>query len=101
MQDFELIRVVGKGTFGKVFQVQHKRTGRFYAMKCIRKDVILKSENMQSITLEKEILDEVDHPFSLAVGHGTKIFDHAQTQGVYRPVVSDGCDYGHGYERYR
>lgn len=47
--DFTLLRVVGKGTFGKVFQVVHHKTKKFYAMKCIRKDVILKNENMESL----------------------------------------------------
>lgn len=47
--DFTLLRVVGKGTFGKVFQVIHRTTRKLYAMKCIRKDVILKNENMESL----------------------------------------------------
>ena len=47
--DFTLLRVVGKGTFGKVFQVKHNTTRKVYAMKCIRKDVILKNENMESL----------------------------------------------------
>jgi hypothetical protein len=33
--------MLGKGAFGKVFLVQHARTGKFYAMKAIRKDVVL------------------------------------------------------------
>ena len=39
--DFELISVIGKGTFGKVYLVNNKLNGRFYAMKCIRKDVVI------------------------------------------------------------
>jgi len=37
------MRIVGKGTFGKVFQVRHSKTGKVYAMKCIRKDVVLEN----------------------------------------------------------
>ena len=40
-----------------------------YAMKCIRKDVILKNENMDSLKLEKEILYEVDHPFIVGMDY--------------------------------
>lgn len=47
--DFTLLKLVGKGTFGKVFQVIHRQTQKLYAMKCIRKDVILKNENMESL----------------------------------------------------
>lgn len=69
LEDFELLRIVGKGTFGKVFQVQHKTTKKFYAMKCIRKDVILNNENMDSIKLERDILNETDHPFIVSMDY--------------------------------
>jgi hypothetical protein len=43
LEDFQLMKIVGKGTFGKVFQVRHAKTGKVYAMKCIRKDVVLEN----------------------------------------------------------
>ena len=63
LDDFEMIRIVGKGTFGKVFQVMNKKTKKMYAMKCIRKDVVLENEQMDSLKLEKEILYNIQHPF--------------------------------------
>jgi serine/threonine protein kinase len=33
--------MLGKGAFGKVFLVQHRKTQKYYAMKAIRKDVVL------------------------------------------------------------
>lgn len=44
LQDFEFRKLIGKGTFGKVFLVQNKINHQLYAMKCIRKDVILENE---------------------------------------------------------
>jgi serine/threonine protein kinase len=44
LQDFEFRKLIGKGTFGKVFLVQNKFNQQLYAMKCIRKDVILENE---------------------------------------------------------
>jgi hypothetical protein len=41
LQDFEIKRMLGKGAFGKVFLVQNKNTQKYYAMKAIRKDVVL------------------------------------------------------------
>ena len=46
LEDFKLIRIVGKGTFGKVFQCVHNKTGKIYAMKCIRKDVVLENDSI-------------------------------------------------------
>jgi len=69
LEDFDLLRIVGKGTFGKVYQVRHKASNKLYAMKCIRKDVILKNENMDSLRLEKEILYEIEHPFIVGMDY--------------------------------
>ena len=55
--------MIGKGTFGKVFLVEHQSTHKLYAMKCIRKDIILENEQMENIQLEKDILRQIAHPF--------------------------------------
>jgi serine/threonine protein kinase len=55
--------MVGKGTFGKVFLVQNNYTQKYYAMKCIRKDVIIDNEQFENIKLEKDILYNIEHPF--------------------------------------
>ena len=41
--------MIGKGTFGKVFLVKHQTTHKLFAMKCIRKDIILENEQMENI----------------------------------------------------
>jgi serum/glucocorticoid-regulated kinase 2 len=63
LSDFEIKKMVGKGTFGKVFMVENVNTGNQYAMKCIRKDIILENEQMENIQLEKDILYTINHPF--------------------------------------
>lgn len=69
LEDFKLIRIVGKGTFGKVFQCIHIKTGKVYAMKCIRKDVVLENDSIQSLKLEKEILYNIEHPFIVSMDY--------------------------------
>jgi len=44
LDDFEIKYVLGKGTFGKVFLTQLKKNGKFYAVKSIRKDVLLETD---------------------------------------------------------
>jgi serine/threonine protein kinase len=41
LSDFIIKSVIGKGSFGKVFLVQKKDNKKVYAMKSLRKDVIL------------------------------------------------------------
>jgi len=49
LQDFEIRKMIGKGTFGKVFLVEHCVTRKLFAMKVIRKDIILENEQMENI----------------------------------------------------
>ena len=52
MSDFDYLKLLGKGTFGKVILVKEKATGMYYAMKILRKEVIIAkvSTNFNSTT---------------------------------------------------
>jgi serine/threonine protein kinase len=63
LQSFECKKVIGRGSFGKVFLVKKKQTEEFYAMKSLRKDVIIDYDQVESTKLEKDILLMADHPF--------------------------------------
>jgi p90 ribosomal S6 kinase len=64
-KDFELLRVLGQGSFGKVFLVRKVRgydVGTLYAMKVLKK-ATLKVRDRVRTKLERNILAEVSHPF--------------------------------------
>ena len=42
LKDFELVKVIGRGSFGKVYLVKKNGTESYYAMKKLRKDVVAK-----------------------------------------------------------
>ena len=42
IEDFNIVRVVGRGSFGKVYLVTKKSDGKVYAMKTLKKDMILR-----------------------------------------------------------
>lgn len=69
IEDFRLIKLIGKGTFGKVYLVQDQKTGKQYAMKSIRKDRIIKHNSIESIQAEKLILLQVKHPFIVSMDY--------------------------------
>jgi len=54
---------LGRGSFGKVFLVQHKLNFGVYAMKSLSKSTILKYDQLDATVLEKEILAKCVHPF--------------------------------------
>jgi len=51
--DFKVVNPVGKGTFGKVYLVRCQKDGNFYAMKSIRKDLIIDHDSIGNLKLEK------------------------------------------------
>ena len=65
--DFAVINVIGKGSFGKVYQVQKKDSGEIYAMKEMSKEVIERENLLEHTFAEKSILQRIDHPFVVAL----------------------------------
>ncbi|KAJ9544664.1 hypothetical protein OSB04_024371 [Centaurea solstitialis] len=63
IEDFEVMRVVGRGAFGKVYQVRKRDTSDIYAMKVVRKDKILEKNHAEYMKAERDILTKIDHPF--------------------------------------
>ena len=64
--DFDLLRVVGKGAFGKVMLVRkkaHQDKGRIFAMKVLKKSVIAAKGQTEHTRSERSILCEIRHPY--------------------------------------
>lgn len=62
---FELLKVLGEGSFGKVFLVRKvvgTDNGRLYAMKVLKK-ATLKVRDRHRTKMERNILVDVEHPF--------------------------------------
>jgi len=63
-KDFELLKVIGMGAFGKVLQVKNRVSGQVLAMKVMSKRLLKrKSGYIENIQAEKNILKKVNHPF--------------------------------------
>mmetsp|Transcript_18992 Transcript_18992/g.21462 ORF Transcript_18992/g.21462 Transcript_18992/m.21462 type:complete len:383 (-) Transcript_18992:1930-3078(-) len=67
LDDFELLKLVGRGTFGKVIQVRYKKNEQIYAMKVLRKDLIWKRNQVEHTKTERRILEQCDHPFIVSL----------------------------------
>lgn len=44
MDDFSLLKVIGRGSYGKVYLVNHNATNVVYAMKSIKKELVIKTD---------------------------------------------------------
>jgi hypothetical protein len=66
VNDFDLLKIVGKGAFGKVMLVRKRHgtgAGEIYAMKVLKKSVIAEKGQIENTISEREILCEIRHPF--------------------------------------
>ncbi|RDB18028.1 Serine/threonine-protein kinase gad8 [Hypsizygus marmoreus] len=99
VDDFELITVIGKGSFGKVMQVRKRDTQRIYALKTIRKAHIVTRNEITHTLAERLVLAQVNSPFIvplkfsfqsqqklylvLAFVNGGELFHHLQRESRF------------------
>nr|QND78270.1 S6K [Cyrtorhinus lividipennis] len=102
-QDFELRKVLGKGGYGKVFQVRKttgKDSGTIFAMKVLKKASIVRNQKDTAHTkAERNILEAVKHPFIVDLMYafqtggklylileylsGGELFMHLEREGIF------------------
>ena len=56
-------QVLGKGTFGKVMLARQKGTSNIYAVKILKKETLLKKDELQHTLTENSVLAKCTHPF--------------------------------------
>uniref|UniRef100_A0A7S2H902 cGMP-dependent protein kinase n=1 Tax=Helicotheca tamesis TaxID=374047 RepID=A0A7S2H902_9STRA len=62
-KDLIKFRILGVGTFGKVWLVSHKKTGTPYALKMLNKREIIGHHQVEGVIREKNIMSSIEHPF--------------------------------------
>jgi protein-serine/threonine kinase len=63
LDDFQLLKVLGKGSYGKVMLVKNSGGNAVYAMKMLRKEHIVKRNQVEHTKAERNVLEAVNHPF--------------------------------------
>jgi protein kinase A len=67
LADFELLRTLGTGSFGRVHLVQSQHNHRFYAIKVLKKAQVVKMKQVEHTNDERKMLGEVKHPFLITL----------------------------------
>lgn len=63
LDDFDRIKTLGTGSFGRVMLVQHKANKDYYAMKILDKQKIVKLKQVEHTLNEKKVLQSISFPF--------------------------------------
>jgi hypothetical protein len=67
LKDFEVLALVGRGSFGQVLQVKKKDTNAIYALKILEKSHVKKRCQVENTKSERRVLEIVNHPFIVQV----------------------------------
>ncbi|TPX32658.1 hypothetical protein SeMB42_g07592 [Synchytrium endobioticum] len=63
LTEFNVDRTLGTGSFGRVHMVKLNTTGKYYAMKVLRKVDVVRMKQVEHTVSEKTILEQLDFPF--------------------------------------
>jgi len=62
-KDFNYLKVLGRGSFGKVFYAEEKKTGAKCALKVLRKSSVISNNDINATLSEKHVLALPSHAF--------------------------------------
>jgi len=75
LEDFQMIKVIGKGSFGKVVLVKKRGDGWFYAMKILRKQNVMRRNQVEHTQTERNVLGHIRHPFIVGLNYAFQTAD--------------------------
>ncbi|CUM47584.1 unnamed protein product [Debaryomyces tyrocola] len=67
LEDFNTVKVIGKGAFGEVRLVQKRDTGKIYAMKTLLKSEMYKKDQLAHVKAERDVLAGSDSPWVVSL----------------------------------
>jgi serine/threonine protein kinase len=99
IDEFEIIKTLGRGSYGRVLQVRRFDTGEVFAMKVMRKEDVFKRNQVRHTITERNLLQMVRHPFIVPLHYafhdanslylvmelqvGGELFFHLRREGAF------------------
>ncbi|CAK1603462.1 unnamed protein product [Parnassius mnemosyne] len=90
--ELDRVRTLGTGAFGRVVLLKHTKSGKFYAMKVLDKEKIIKLKQVEHTLSEKRVLEAIRFPFTVSMEFSFK--DNSYIYFVM-PFVSGGEMFTH------
>ena len=83
--DFEMIKLISRGAFGTVYLSRKKATGDVYAMKTLKKDVMVRKNMVKHVLTERNILVRTQNPFVVKLYYSFQSAHHLYLVMEYCP----------------
>ena len=85
LEDFKFIRLIGVGSYGKIYVAFKKSSNKLYAIKILNKKNIYNPTEKQNIRTERAVLAKLNHPFIMKLYYAfqTNVSLYFITQFMY------------------
>ena len=74
LKDFKTLKILGKGSYGKVYLVKNRNTNKIYAMKILDKQFLLEKNQITHTKTERIALEKLKHPFIVKLNYAFQDF---------------------------
>ena len=87
MEDLDILKVIGTGTFARVCLCREKQSRKYYALKILTMADVIKLKQVEHVKNEKNILSQVQHPFIVSL-----VWSHKDSTSLYMlfPFICGG-----------
>jgi len=104
LEDLDLVKTVGTGTFARVCLCRHKKSASYYALKILSQHDLIRLKQVEHVKNEKKILQEISHPFLVSLSWsfkdnsflyllfpyvcGGELFSYLRSAGRFNPAAT-------------
>ncbi|KAJ3444284.1 ribosomal protein S6 KINASE [Anaeramoeba flamelloides] len=97
LKNFQLLSVIGRGTYGKVMQVKHKTNEEIFAMKVLQKGMLADHQQISHTMSERNVLMRIRHPFLVKLHYSFQtqeklymVLDYVPGGELFRRISEEG-----------
>lgn len=85
LADFDILSVLGRGSYGRVLLVRRIKTGELLAMKVMTKRDIVERRVLDNIKAERQVLEHINHPYLVSLRYAFQTHEKLYLLMTYQP----------------
>ncbi len=77
LEKYRIIRLLGRGGMGEVYEAEHKKLGKRYALKILSPEIVARKDALERFNREAVVMAQLEHP------HILEVDDYGENEGLY------------------